>query len=152
PGRVNLIGEHTDYNDGWVLPVAIDRVVALAGQSVAEPDEMQVRLFSVHHGEGATFSAEQPPTAQDPQGVPLWARYIAGMVAEARAAGHHVRGFTAAIAGDVPVGGGMSPSAALGVAALTWLAAAFHLSLNPLDLARLAQRAETRGSGVRVGI
>ncbi len=152
PGRVNLIGEHTDYNDGWVLPVAVDRVVALAGQPATEPDAMEMQLFSVHHGEMATFSASRPPSADDPQDVPLWARYIAGIVAEARTAGHQVRGFTAAIAGDVPVGGGMSSSAALSVAALTWLDAAFHLNLDPLAMARLAQRAETRGSGVRVGI
>ncbi|HKD74127.1 MAG TPA: galactokinase family protein, partial [Ktedonobacterales bacterium] len=152
PGRVNLIGEHTDYNDGWVLPVAVDRVVALAGQPAPSSDEMVVRLYSVHHSEMATFSVAQPPSADDPQDVPLWARYIGGIVAEARDAGHQVHGFTATIAGDVPVGGGMSSSAALSVATLVWLDAAFHLGLDPLALARLAQRAETRGSGVRVGI
>ncbi len=149
PGRVNLIGEHTDYNDGFVLPIAIERTVALAGQGVSGRG---VRLHSVHHGETATFALDASPSARDPAGVPVWARYVAGVVAEAQAAGLPVRGFTAAIAGDVPLGGGMSSSAALIVATLTWLAEANGWNLAPLDLARLGQRAEQRGTGVQVGI
>lgn len=152
PGRINLIGEHTDYNDGWVLPVAIERVVALAGKVAVAPDDRIVRLYSVHHREKASFSLAQPLTAASLQNVPLWARYIAGAIGEVRDAGLPVCGFTAAIAGDVPLGGGMSSSAALIIAALTWLDAAFQLNQRPLDLARLGQRAEIRGSGVRVGI
>lgn len=152
PGRVNLIGEHTDYNDGWVLPIAIERTVALVGQLADDPANAQVRLFSVQYQEMASFSTDDPPTAQATQSVPLWARYIAGVVGEWRAAGLPVRGFSAAIAGDVPLGSGLSSSAALIMAALTWLNAAFVLAQAPMALARLGQRAETRGSGVRVGI
>lgn len=149
PGRVNLIGEHTDYNGGFVLPVAIERVVALVGQQRADG---VVRLYSAHHGEQATFAVDNPPTAAQTQDVPLWARYVAGAVGELRAAGLTVGGFDAAIAGDVPLGGGMSSSAALLIATLTWLNAAFELAQEPLELARIGQRAETRGAGVQVGI
>lgn len=149
PGRVNLIGEHTDYNDGWVLPVAIERVVALAGQIRSEPI---IRLYSTHHGETATFTLDRLPTAADPQEVPLWARYIAGAVGEARDEGWPLAGFDVAIAGDVPLGGGMSSSAALLIATLTWLTRAFDITSAPIELAQIAQRAEIRGSGVKVGI
>jgi galactokinase len=152
PGRVNLIGEHTDYNDGFVLPIAVARTVALVGRLADDPADQVVRLFSAHHQATATFAASDPPTAADPRDVPLWARYIAGVVGELREAGLPARGFSAAIAGDVPLGGGMSSSAALVMAALTWLNAALAMRQAPLDLARLGQRAETRGSGVQVGI
>jgi galactokinase len=152
PGRVNLIGEHTDYNDGFVLPIAIERTVALVGKLAEDPADMAVQLFSVHHNATATFSASDPPTADAPGDVPLWARYVAGAVSEARAAGVPVRGFRAAIAGDVPLGAGLSSSAALIQATLIWLDAALGLHLAPMERARIGQRAETRGSGVRVGI
>ncbi len=152
PGRVNLIGEHTDYNDGFVLPVAIERVVALAGQVQLDSANRTVRLYSAHHRQTTTFQLDSLPTASDPQGQPLWARYVAGALGELRDAGVSLRGLVAAIAGDVPLGGGMSSSAALIMATLTWLDAALGLKRQPLDLARLGQRAETRGSGVRVGI
>jgi galactokinase len=151
PGRVNLIGEHTDYNDGWVLPIAIERTVAMVGH-LSEAEATTVRLYSVHHQAEATFDLARLPTAQEPQDVPLWARYVAGVLGELHEAGVPLHGFTAAIAGDVPLGGGMSSSAALIVATLTWLNAALQLNQAPLALARMGQRAETRGSGVRVGI
>ncbi len=149
PGRVNLIGEHTDYNEGFVLPIAVERTVALVGQLT---DDATVRLFSAEYGQVATFALERLPTAGEPGDVPLWARYVAGAVGELRDAGHPLRGFSVAIAGDVPLGAGMSSSAALIVAALTWLTAAHDITMEPMDLARLGQRAETRGTGVRVGI
>ncbi len=152
PGRVNLIGEHTDYNDGFVLPIAVERTVAMAGQLASDPADMTVRLFSAHHQETAQFDAANPPSARDPRGVPLWARYVAGAVSVVQAAGMPMRGFSAAIAGDVPLGGGMSSSAALIMATLTWLDAALGLQQGPLELARIGQRAETLGSGVQVGI
>lgn len=149
PGRVNLIGEHTDYNAGWVLPIATERVVALVGQRRTDD---AVRLYSRHHREIASFSLAQLPDARDKRGAPLWARYIAGVLGQAGEQGLVLGGFSAAIAGDVPLGGGMSSSAALIIATLTWLKQAFGWSVEPLELARIGQRAETRGSGVRVGI
>jgi len=152
PGRVNLIGEHTDYNDGYVLPVAIKQVVAFVGQMGTDPMDTQVHLYSVHHNEQASFDIRHLPDASDTQQVSLWARYISGVLAVLQESGVTLRGFSAVIAGDVPLGGGMSSSAALLIASLTWLDAAFALHKTALELAHLGQQSETRGSGVRVGI
>jgi galactokinase len=163
PGRVNLIGEHTDYNDGWVLPVAIDHVVALAGR--AHPTSTAstastasgggARVRSVHHDEEARFGTSRAALGVDsPAGLPMWARYVRGVVAELAAVADEgvSGGFDAAIAGDVPLGGGLSSSAALEVATATFIAASGGPALPPMETARLCQRAELRGVGVRCGI
>jgi galactokinase len=150
PGRVNLIGEHTDYNDGWVLPISIARMVCVSGQP--HPEDGTIRLYSPRYGETVTFDVSAPPTADRNPDLALWARYVAGVIGELRAGGYAVSGFSAALDGDIPLGGGMSSSAALIVATLTWLDAAMSLDLEPLQLARIGQRAEHRGAGVRVGI
>jgi galactokinase len=152
PGRINLIGEHTDYNEGFVLPIAIERVVALAGQLGAEPNDPTVRLYSAHHDEATSFGLDALPSALEPRGQPLWALYVAGALGELREQGVVFSGFSASIAGDVPTGRGQSSSAALVMATLLWLSAAYHLEKKPLELASLGQLAETRGTGVRVGI
>jgi galactokinase len=152
PGRVNLIGEHTDYNDGFVLPIAVDRVVALAGRVTEECD---VRLYSAHYDAFAAFSGEREALAIDlPHRVPPWARYVRGVLAElADLPGvANTPGFDAAIAGDVPLGGGMSSSAALEVVAATFAAALGGPAMGPMETARLCQRAEWRGVGVECGI
>src|SRR5258708_4926075 len=117
PGRVNLIGEHTDYNAGYVLPLAVDRVVAFAGRA---RDNEQVRLWSMHFQQMVEFSLEGLPASFDQQceTLPGWARYVLGVAAEIRRAGLQLRGFDAVLQGDVPVGGGMSSSAALEVASV----------------------------------
>lgn len=152
PGRVNLIGEHTDYNEGWVLPAAVDRYVAIAGQRLREPF---VTLYSTHHGGRARFPSQVSDLLSDRVGrMPLWARFIRATLAELSRAGHWSdgTGFTAAIAGDVPVGGGLSSSAALTVACATFALALRKETMAPLDIARACQRAEWGGAGVRVGI
>ncbi len=153
PGRVNLIGEHTDYNDGLVLPVAVDRTVALVGRVLPRPYAL---LYSAHHDSFARFSTT-PDALRQPlvrRRVSLWTKYVRGVLTELSLAStaSDPPGFAAAIAGNVPVGGGMSSSAALDVAVATFAAALGGPSLPPLDTAALCQRAEQRGAGVRVGI
>jgi galactokinase len=152
PGRVNLIGEHTDYNEGYVLPVAVDRVVALAGRATKGSD---VRLYSAHYDACADFSGEREALVGGAAGdLPAWARYVRGVLAELADLPDVARvpGFAAAIAGDVPLGGGVSSSAALDVATATFAAALGGPALAPLETARLCQRAEWRGVGVECGI
>jgi galactokinase len=155
PGRVNLIGEHTDYNEGLVLPVAIDRAVAIAGRRL---DAHEAQCVSAHHRGYVRFplpiggvEVNQPGRVRR---LPLWGRFVRGVLAEYSLlpqAGS-LRGFTGAIVGDVPVGGGMSSSAALAVAVATLVAGLGGPRLPPLEVAQLCQRAEWRAAGVRVGL
>ncbi len=152
PGRVNLIGEHTDYNAGLVLPAAVDRVVALVGRAI---DEQRADLYAVHHDESASFATTRAAlSAEAPPGLPRWARYIRGVMAELAAlpGAPLTPGLRATIAGDVPVGGGMSSSAALEVATATFAAAIGGPRLEPMATAQLCRQAEERGAAVRVGI
>ena len=160
PGRVNLIGEHTDYNDGFVLPIAVDRVAAFAGRGRREG---VVRLWSSHYEEYAQFSLEGLPAtfARQREDLPGWARYVLGVVTELMRAGVTLSGFDAVIAGDVPLGGGMSSSAALEVATAEACAlfsrGAFTIgsegaTLTSMQVAAACQRAEQIASGVRCGI
>jgi galactokinase len=160
PGRVNLIGEHTDYNDGYVLPLAVDRVVAFAGR--ARSDE-QIRLWSLEFQQAAEFSLTGLPEtfAQIRPQLPGWARYVLGVVTELRRAGIRLAGFDAVLQGDVPVGGGMSSSAALEVATVqacqlfsrgTFTIGETGATLKPLQVAELCQHAEWVAAGVQCGI
>ena len=137
PGRVNLIGDHTDHTGGLVLPLAID----LGTTVVGSPGGDVVTLHSALEAEPAVVALD----VADPAGVsPSWARYVAGVVAELRPP----TGFTGTVDTTLPVGGGLSSSAALEVA----VALALGFSGSPLELARLCQRAEQRASGVPCGI
>ncbi|MBF6590705.1 MAG: galactokinase [Ktedonobacterales bacterium] len=153
PGRINLIGEHTDYNDGWVLPVAVDRHIAFAGRALPGG---RARIYSAHFDEVAEFETIRAALVDvaEGAGLPLWARFVRGALAELAALPHAplTPGFRAAIVGDVPVGGGMSSSTALVVATATFAAALGGPRLTPMETARLCQRAEQRSSGVLGGI
>lgn len=160
PGRVNLIGEHTDYNDGYVLPCAVDRVVAFAGRPRADG---VVRLWSNYFQEQAQLDHAELPAFFDEQQdrLPSWARYVLGVLAELKRAGIRLNGFDAVIDGDVPVGGGMSSSAAIEVATAQacmlfsqggFTIGASGATLKPLQVAALCQRAEHIASGVKSGI
>lgn len=145
PGRVNLIGEHTDYNDGFVLPVAIDRAVLVAA---APSSGRTFRLYSFDFRESFEF---EPDNLVRTKYAP-WANYVMGVVQEMRAAGIRVPGACLGIAGDVPRGAGLSSSAALEVACATALAALAGVRVEPVELARICHRAENNFVGVRCGI
>ncbi|MBI5877119.1 MAG: galactokinase [Chloroflexi bacterium] len=146
PGRVNLIGEHTDYNDGFVMPLAIDRAVWIA----ARPrDDGRVSLHSLNFGCDDEFALDGIARAG---GAAAWSNYLRGVAVMLQQAGHRLRGMDAVVWGDVPVGSGLSSSAAVQVAAALSYAAVSGLSIAPVEVARLTQRAEVEFVGVNCGI
>lgn len=145
PGRVNLIGEHTDYNDGFVLPMAIERYTVMAGE---RNTRREVTLHSITTGETATFSV-RPPVQR---GEPAWSNYVRGVIAGFQQRGHKISGFDAVIDSTVPYGGGVSSSAALEVAAATLLEVMAGSVLDPMEKALLCQEAEHRFAGVPCGL
>lgn len=151
PGRINLIGEHTDYNEGFVLPAAVNRLVALAGRPTDEPF---ATLYSAHHQQFARVSLAAALETDAAEPAPLWARYLQAVWRQLSLLGAApaAPGFSAAIVGDVPVGGGLSSSAALEVATAKFIQALGGMSLPPMTLAQACQRAEQEGAGVRVGV
>jgi galactokinase len=145
PGRVNLIGEHTDYNEGFVLPAAVDRGVAVAGRRVAGDT---FTLHAVDLGESCTFARDA--LKRDP--APSWADYFKGIVWALSTRGIDVPVCEAAITGDIPQGAGLSSSAAYEVATVRLLSALGGFELPPLEVAKLAREAENGFVGVACGI
>lgn len=145
PGRVNLIGEHTDYNEGFVLPLAIDRATMVAG--AARSDQL-IRAFSLELNEQIEFTLEQP--AQQPHGG--WGAYIEGVARTLKKVGVPVQGADLLVASTVPLGSGLSSSAALEMSIGLALIHLADAKLEPLILARAGQRAEHEYVGARVGI
>jgi len=144
PGRINLIGEHTDYNDGWVMPAAIDLAVRIA---IAPRGDRLVRLASRQFDEAARFDFDGGEAA-----VPSWARSLAG-VARLLEAGHGpLGGADVFIDSQIPVGAGLSSSAAVEVGLGYALAAVNGITLDPTALALLCQRASHEFGGTRCGI
>ena len=145
PGRVNLIGEHTDYNSGFVLPVAIEkRIVVAAGK------RNDGKLF-LHT---ADFQKSVEITLSDIRfrEKEFWSNYPAGVAAILQSTGYTIGGANFCIRGDVPIGAGLSASAAMEVASALALSQLYNLSLSPLDVARLACTAEGNFVGVQCGI
>jgi galactokinase len=144
PGRVNLIGEHTDYNEGYVLPMAIDRAIHIILRP--RPDS-RVSVHSLDYDETAQFDAAAPQ-----RGGPQWAEYIKGVAWAMQADGLRLRGWEGVLTGDIPRGAGLSSSAALEIAAGLAFAAAADLQPDPVKLAKLGRQAENEWVGVRCGI
>ena len=144
PGRVNLLGEHTDYNDGFVLPLAIDRAVWIA----LEPrDDRRVAVFSVNYDQLGEFSLDD--LHHENAG---WVEYLKGTAWSLQEAGFRLAGWQGVLTGDVPLGAGLSSSAALEMATARAFAAAGSLDWDPVRMAKLAQRAENQWVGVNCGI
>jgi galactokinase len=142
PGRVNLLGEHTDYNDGFVLPIAIAQRTRVAMRRSAQPG------FSLHaQGQGGTvrFTLDAPPAEH-------FATYVFGCLVLARSRGAAIPPLEIYVESDVPIGVGLSSSAALEVATLRCLRNLLGLAFDDVLIAQLAQRAEIEYAGVHCGI
>ena len=156
PGRVNLIGEHTDYNEGYVFPVAIDKYLNIAAR---KRSDRRVTLHALDVNDSYEFSLDRlPPTQQ----APAWSHYLIGVASLLQASSRKVSGIDAVITGDVPIGAGLSSSAALSVsAALTFLTAGSEVlpsrgslrsEVDNKELAALCQQVEHEFAGVNCGI
>jgi galactokinase len=143
PGRVNVIGEHTDYNDGFVLPMAIERYVVMAADSAPA----SFNVYSTHFKESATVDVSAPVA----KGQPKWSNYIRGVLAGFQNRGVKIPALDVAFLSTVPLGGGLSSSAALEVATAT-LMEAVTKQIDPIEKALLAQKAEHEFAGVPCGI
>ncbi|KHE00306.1 galactokinase [Pantoea stewartii] len=147
PGRVNLIGEHTDYNDGFVLPCAIDYQTVIA---CARRDDRQVRVVAVDYDQAQdSFSLDDPITSVS---EPMWANYVRGVVKHLQKRAPDFNGVDMVISGNVPQGAGLSSSASLEVAVGTVFQQLFNLPLDGAAIAVNGQEAENQFVGCNCGI
>ncbi len=145
PGRINIIGEHTDYNEGFVLPAAIDKAAYIA-ISLREDDEVHLRAIDLNE----SFSIRL--TDLKPVGDISWPNYILGTAAQFVKRGVALKGFNAALLSDVPIGAGMSSSAAIECASVFALNELLETNLDKLSMVQMAQKAEHEFAGVMCGI
>ncbi len=145
PGRVNLIGEHTDYNDGFVLPMAINRAVWLA---VRPRDDRQAVVHSLDFEATTSFSLDEITHDADES----WSNYLRGVAWALQEQGYRLRGMEGTIVGDVPIGAGLSSSAATEVAAAKALQVVSGFDWDEVTVALACQRAENEFVGMRCGI
>ncbi|HLR32419.1 MAG TPA: galactokinase family protein, partial [Fodinibius sp.] len=145
PGRVNLIGEHTDYNNGFVLPAAIDKHIYLA---MATNDSDCSRFYAIDRDD--TFESDiSGELSKSDKG---WPNYLLGVVDQLRRHGYDSEGFDCVFGGDVPIGAGLSSSAALECGVLFGLARLFDWDIPAKNMAKIAQKAENEFVGVQCGI
>jgi galactokinase len=161
PGRVNLIGEHTDYNEGYVLPMAIDRAIWIA---LSPRDDLQVRIhaldISTTLDAGVSTAIHVPTDPEAGSAFDLnsltkgtgWAEYVKGIADQLKKTGYALRGFDAVMTGDVPRGAGLSSSAAVELAVARAFAETSNFAWDAPQMAKLAQRAENEWVGVNCGI
>jgi galactokinase len=151
PGRVNVIGEHTDYNDGFVLPMAIERYAIMAADfpsTAFASAQSAIAIYDTHFDESATIDISGPVT----KGLPKWSNYIRGVLAGFQQRGVKIPALEIALMSTVPLGGGLSSSAALEVCTATLMEAATGQPVDPVEKALLAQKAEHDFAGVPCGI
>jgi len=147
PGRVNLIGEHTDYNDGFVFPMALERYTVIAADRPASGNGRLIHWNCTRKNETAVIDLDAVTT-----GEPKWANYVKGVIAGCQARGMDPGPFDAIMASTVPLGGGVSSSAALEVSTATLLEAITGQTLDRVDKALLCQKAEHDFAGMPCGI
>lgn len=145
PGRINLIGEHTDYNEGFVLPAAIDKAAYLA---FTPRQDKEIHLHSIDLKD--TYITNTSSIAPSP--VSSWPNYLLGVVAQFIKAGIDIKGFDAALTADIPIGAGLSSSAAVECAMAMALNHATEAGFDKLALVKMAQKAEHEFAGVQCGI
>ncbi len=144
PGRINILGEHTDYNEGFVLPAAIDKHIYIA---ISKREDKQIKLHASDYNESFETDIENVK----PSSI-HWPNYILGVVDQLLKQGHSLYGFNIMVDGDVPIGAGLSSSAAVECATIYALNEIFSLGLKKLQMVPLAQKAEHVFAGVNCGI
>lgn len=145
PGRVNIIGEHTDYNDGFVLPAAIDKAAYIA---IALRDDDEIHLMALDLNETFSISIKDLKPISDIS----WPNYILGVVAQFAKKKIALKGFNAILTSDVPIGAGLSSSAAVECATVFALNELMHTNLNKIEMVKMAQKAEHEYAGVKCGV
>lgn len=144
PGRINLIGEHTDYNDGFVLPASIDKYIHVA---ISKRNDDGIHLYSVE------FNEDQVSALKDLSSTGKhWPVYILGVVHQLQNKGYQLSGFNLMVDGDVPIGAGMSSSAAVECATIFALNELFKFGISKKEMIKMAQMAEHEFAGVKCGI
>ena len=144
PGRINIIGEHTDYNDGFVLPAAIDKAIYVA---ISKRDDKEIHLYAGDYNEKHIVTTDTVAISEK-----HWPNYILGVVDQVQKRGYTIGGFNFLIDGDVPLGAGLSSSAAVECATAFALNELFGLRLSKLLMVQIAQKAEHTFAGVMCGI
>ncbi len=144
PGRINLIGEHTDYNDGFVFPAAIDKEIHFA---VAENDINKFRFYAFDLDEGFELEIDKLAKTEN-----SWANYLLGVAAQFKNAGYRLKGVDCVFGGDIPMGAGLSSSAAIENGFAFALKKIYGFDVSKMEMVKMAQKAEHEYVGVMCGI
>lgn len=144
PGRINIIGEHIDYNDGYVLPAAIDKIICFAFK---KNNSNQSRIIAIDLNDEFEINLADPIELADN----VWTNYVRGVLKQLKAGGFEFEGFNCVFSSNIPVGSGLSSSAALECGFLFGLNELFNLNIKPVDIALMGQSAE-HWVGINCGI